>query len=102
MGLTGMVRTVFRVRQEGGPRLGHPFSRHQPAFDVITERLPATIQLAAFAFAISIIFSIPLGVISATQSNTPLDYLVTIVALIGQSVPSFWLGILLILLFGVT
>ena len=81
---------------------GYSFIRHQPAFDVITERLPATIELAAFAMVISIVFSIPLGVISATKSNTPVDYLVTIVALIGQSVPSFWLGILLILLFGVT
>ncbi|MBI5877264.1 MAG: ABC transporter permease [Chloroflexi bacterium] len=81
---------------------GYSFVRHQPAYQVITERLPATIQLSAFAMVISVLFSIPLGVISATRSNTLLDYLVTIVALIGQSVPSFWLGILLILFFGVT
>ena len=80
---------------------GYSFIRHQPAFEVITQRLPATIQLSAFALVISIVFSIPLGVISATRSNTLLDYFVTIVALVGQSVPSFWLGILLILLFGV-
>jgi len=80
---------------------GYSFIRHQPAFEVITQRLPATIQLSAFALVISIVFSIPLGVISATRSNTLLDYFVTIVALVGQSVPSFWLGILLILVFGV-
>jgi ABC-type dipeptide/oligopeptide/nickel transport system permease component len=68
---------------------------------VITQRLPATIQLSAFALVISIVFSIPLGVISATKPHTPIDYAVTLLALIGQSVPSFWLGILLILLFGV-
>jgi peptide/nickel transport system permease protein len=80
---------------------GYSFIRHQPAYEVITERLPATIELAAFAFVISIVFSIPLGVISATKPNTLLDYVVTVLALIGQSVPSFWFGILLILFFGV-
>jgi peptide/nickel transport system permease protein len=80
---------------------GYSFIRHQPAYEVITERLPATIQLAAFAFVISIVFSIPLGVISATKPNTLIDYVVTVLALIGQSVPSFWFGILLILFFGV-
>jgi len=80
---------------------GHSFIRHKPAYEVITERLPATIQLAAVAFVISIVFSIPLGVLSATKAQTPVDYLATVFALIGQSIPSFWLGILLILLFGV-
>jgi peptide/nickel transport system permease protein len=80
---------------------GYSFIRNQPAYEVITERLPATIQLAAFAFVISIVFSIPLGVISATKPNTLIDYVVTVLALIGQSVPSFWFGILLILFFGV-
>src|SRR5262249_19354060 len=50
---------------------------------------------------ISIVFSIPFGVISATRPNSLLDYGVTVMALVGQSIPSFWLGILLILLFGV-
>lgn len=80
---------------------GYSFIRHQPAYQIITERLPATIELATFALVISIVFSIPLGVISATKSNTLIDYIVTMVALVGQSVPSFWLGILLILFFGV-
>jgi peptide/nickel transport system permease protein len=80
---------------------GYSFIRHEPAYEVIIERLPATIQLAVFALVLSIVVSIPLGVISATKPNTPIDYLVTVIALIGQSVPSFWLGILLILFFGV-
>jgi len=79
---------------------GYSFIRHQPAYEVITERLPATIQLAAVAFFISLL-AIPLGVLSATRANTPIDYVVTVVALYGQSIPGFWLGILLILLFGV-
>jgi peptide/nickel transport system permease protein len=80
---------------------GYSFIRHQPAFDVIIDRLPATIQLSAFGLLLSIVVAIPLGVISATKPHTPIDYAVTLIALIGQSVPSFWLGILLILLFGV-
>jgi peptide/nickel transport system permease protein len=79
---------------------GYSFIRHKPAYEVITERLPATIQLASVAFFISLL-AIPLGVLSATRANTPIDYVVTVVALVGQSIPSFWLGILLILLFGV-
>ncbi len=80
---------------------GYSFIRHQPAYEVITERLPATLELAAFAFVLSLIVSIPLGVLSATRPNTPLDHAVTVLALAGQSIPSFWLGILFILLFGV-
>jgi peptide/nickel transport system permease protein len=79
----------------------YSFIRHKPAYEVITERLPATIQLAAVALVISVVFSIPLGVISATKPHTFIDYTVTVIALIGQSVPSFWLGILMILFFGV-
>ena len=80
---------------------GYSFIRHQPAYEVIIERLPATLQLAAFAFVLSLIVSIPLGVLSATRPHTLVDNAVTVAALIGQSIPSFWLGILLILFFGV-
>lgn len=80
---------------------GYSFIRHKPAYEVIVERLPATIQLGSFALVISILLPIPLGVISATKPHTIIDYIVTFIALIGQSVPSFWLGILLILFFGV-
>jgi peptide/nickel transport system permease protein len=80
---------------------GESFIRHKPAYEVIAERLPATIQLAAFAFVLSLVVSIPLGVLSATKAQTPIDHLVSVLALVGQSIPSFWLGILLILFFGV-
>jgi len=80
---------------------GYSFIRHQPAYEVIIEKLPATLQLAAFAFVLSLVVSIPLGVLSATRPKTSVDHAVTVLALAGQSIPSFWLGILLILLFGV-
>lgn len=80
---------------------GYSFIRHQPAFDVILDKLPATIRLASVAFVLSLLVSIPLGVMSAARPHSFVDRLATIVALAGQSIPSFWLGILLILLFGV-
>ncbi len=80
---------------------GYSFVRHQPAFQVIVEKLPATIRLASFAFVLSLVVSIPLGVISAVRPHSVVDRLATLLALTGQSIPSFWLGILLILLFGV-
>ena len=80
---------------------GYSFIRHQPAFSVIAERMPATIQLASVAFALSVAVSLPLGVLAAMRPGSPLDSFVTALALAGQSVPTFWLGILLILVFGV-
>jgi len=71
-----------------------------PATDLVLERLPATIQLAFFALLFATMVGIPLGVISALKHNTPLDYMGMAFTLLGQSLPSFWLGILLILIFG--
>jgi peptide/nickel transport system permease protein len=80
---------------------GYSFVRHQPAYEVITDKLPATIRLAAFAFVLSLLVSIPLGVLSAIRVHRPIDHIATVLALVGQSIPSFWLGTLLILVFGV-
>jgi peptide/nickel transport system permease protein len=80
---------------------GYSFIRHQPAYEVIIDKLPATIKLASFAFVLSLIVSIPLGVLSAIKPHRPLDNIATVLALMGQSIPSFWLGILLIMFFGV-
>jgi peptide/nickel transport system permease protein len=80
---------------------GESFIRHKPAYEVIVERLPATLQLASFAFVLSLVVSIPLGVLSARKAQTPVDHIASLLALVGQSIPSFWLGILLILFFGV-
>ena len=80
---------------------GYSFIRHQPAYEVIADKLPATLQLASFAFVLSLLVSIPLGVLSATRPNTTVDHAITALTLAGQSIPSFWLGILLILFFGV-
>ena len=73
----------------------------QPVMRLILERLPASVMLAGLALLISLVIGIPLGVLAAVRYRSWLDYSVRAVALIGQSVPVFWLGIVLIFLFSV-
>lgn len=76
--------------------------RHgEPAFNLVVERMPATFELAGAALLVALCLAIPAGIVSAVRRNTLLDYISTIVALLGQSMPTFWLGIMLILLFSV-
>ena len=76
--------------------------RHgEPAFDLVLERMPATFELSGAALALALCLSIPAGIISAVRRNSVLDYVSTVIALLGQSMPTFWLGIMLILLFSV-
>ena len=76
--------------------------RHgEPAMALVVERLPATFQLAGAAMLIALVIAIPAGIISAVRRNTLVDYFSTVVALLGQSMPTFWLGIMLILIFSV-
>jgi peptide/nickel transport system permease protein len=72
-----------------------------PIGEMIVERLPVTIQLSVMAIIIAIAIGIPAGVIAALKRGTPVDYGVSILGLTGLSVPSFWLGIMLILVFAV-
>ena len=76
--------------------------RHgEPAFHLVVERLPATFELSGAALLVALLLAIPAGVVSAVRRNTALDYVATVVALLGQSMPTFWLGIMLILVFSV-
>lgn len=76
--------------------------RHgEPAFSLVLERLPATFQLSGAALLVALVLAIPAGVLSAVRRNTLTDYVATVVALLGQSMPTFWLGIMLILVFSV-
>jgi peptide/nickel transport system permease protein len=75
--------------------------RGQPAMGIVLSRYPATLQLAFMALAFSVILATIFGVISAVKRYSALDNVVMFLALIGQSVPNFWLGIMLILLFAV-
>ena len=73
-----------------------------PAFDLYLQRLPASLLLAAVAMAISLILGIPIGILSAVRLNTWLDSFGKIFALLGLSLPSFWVGLMLILTLSVS
>ena len=81
--------------------LGDSVRIQRPVLDLVVEKLPVTLQLAAMAMAIALLIGITAGVISAVKKGTWLDYAANAFALWGLSTPNFWLGILLILLFAV-
>ncbi len=79
--------------------LGYSIYYSRPVIDPIMQRLPVTAYLVFSAFAFAIITAIPLGVISAKRRNKPVDHVSRIVSLIGVSTPSFWIGLMLIIIF---
>jgi ABC-type dipeptide/oligopeptide/nickel transport system permease component len=72
-----------------------------PALAVVTERLPATLELGLTSFGLAILIAIPIGLLSAVYRNTPLDHAAMGLALVGQSAPTFFIGILFILVISV-
>ena len=80
---------------------GNSMISGQPVTGLILERFPLTLSLALLGIVVSIIIAIPLGVISAVKRWSFWDYLGMLFSQIGMAVPSFWLGILLLLLFSV-
>jgi len=81
--------------------LGASLRTNQPVTSAIAERMPATVELAAAAMVFAIVLAIPLGIVAAVTAGTTVDHAATTVALIGISVPGFWLGPLLAILFSV-
>src|SRR6266545_1836217 len=77
--------------------------RHgQSSLPLIAARLPATFQLTVTAMVLAIALAVPLGVLAAANRGSPIDLMTMGVALLGQSVPNFWLAIMMILLFAVS
>ncbi|MEO3427467.1 ABC transporter permease [Pelagibius sp. CAU 1746] len=81
--------------------LGVSLRTSQPVLDLIGDKLPVTIQLAAMALFIAFAIGVPAGILSAVKKGTVIDYAANVVALSGLSIPNFWLGIMLILLVSV-
>jgi peptide/nickel transport system permease protein len=81
--------------------LGESIRIKRPVRDLVVEKLPVTGELAFFALVIALTIGVPAGIIAAVRHNTAVDYGATMAALWGLSIPNFWLGILLILLFSV-
>ena len=80
---------------------GNSFAAKVPALQLVGERLPATIKLALAALLVVNIVAIPVGVISAIRRYSLTDNIATFMALIGQAMPLYWLGIMLIIIFGI-
>ncbi|HIM79093.1 MAG TPA: ABC transporter permease [Dehalococcoidia bacterium] len=80
---------------------GESVREGRPVTAVVIERAPATLLLGAVAFSISLLVGVPLGILSAVKRGTMMDTFGKVVALIGQSAPPFWLGIMLMFLFAV-
>src|SRR5262249_61410591 len=74
---------------------------HRPAFEVFLARVPAPLQLTTAAVVFSVLLGVPLGVLAATRPNSLWDRLGRTGAVIGQSMPVFWVGLLFILVFTV-
>ena len=79
---------------------GTSLTAKRSALELIMERLPYTLKLTATSLAMSLIIGIPIGVVSAVKQYTPIDHISMAVALFWLSMPGFWLGLMLMLLFG--
>jgi peptide/nickel transport system permease protein len=77
--------------------LGKSYRYDLPAWQIIKPLVPVTIELAILATIISVLLGVPTGVISAVRQDSPLDYVLRVVSLAGLSMPSFWLGMVIIL-----
>ena len=96
------VRYLYWIKGVLHGDLGESLRMQKPVRELILEKLPVTIELAAFAIVIALLIGVPMGILSAVKRNTAWDYGANAVALWGLSTPNFWLGIMLILLFSVT
>ncbi len=102
--LYGLDQPIWRqylnfLRDAAQGDLGDSLRYKEPAFGLVLEKLPATIQLALFALSLTIVIGIPLGVWAGARANSVADWVISLLTFVGISIPAFWLGILLILTF---
>jgi peptide/nickel transport system permease protein len=95
------LQYVNYVLQAARGNFGQSFSFRQPALEVVLNRLPATVELALAATALALLVAIPAGILAALKRGTGFDHGLMGLVLLGQSVPTFWLGMMLILLISV-
>ena len=82
--------------------LGNSYFFQTRVSTLIAERMPVTLTLGLTGLSIALLVSLPMGILAAVRENTGFDRAVQMIALIGQAMPSFWLGLLLMILFGLT
>jgi peptide/nickel transport system permease protein len=90
---------LFQVLQGD---FGKSLQYNRPALPLLLERLPATLQLAFAALALQLAVGVPLGVIAALKRGTWIDNVIRVFGVVGHAVPTFWLGLIMIILFAVT
>src|SRR5690606_15734903 len=81
--------------------LGQSFRYREPALDLVLDRLPATLELAVASMILATLIAIPIGVIAAVRRGSWIDTVTRWFATVGQSTPTFWLGLILIMIFAV-
>ena len=81
--------------------LGESYKSGKPVWNTMLERIPNTLKLTGATILLTIVLCVPLGVVSAVNQNRFIDYLIRFISFFGVSMPSFWVGFLLMLLFGV-
>jgi peptide/nickel transport system permease protein len=91
------VQYVEWVRQILTGNLGKSYRYDLPAWEIIRPLIPVTLELAVLSLIVSVVLGVPLGVISAVRQDTTLDYALRVFSLAGLSMPSFWLGMVIIL-----
>jgi peptide/nickel transport system permease protein len=97
-----LVTQFFRfVTNAARGDFGNSFFHREPAFRLVTERMPTTLALTCLAVVLAIAVAVPVGVYSAVRRNTLVDHAATVIVFLGQSMPVFWIGIMLMLLFAV-
>jgi ABC-type dipeptide/oligopeptide/nickel transport system permease component len=103
LGLTDSLPTQFFrfVTSAARGDFGNSFFHREPAFRLVMERMPTTLALTSLAVVLAVAVAVPVGVVSAVRRNTLLDHVATVVVFLGQSMPVFWIGIMLMLLFAV-
>jgi peptide/nickel transport system permease protein len=96
-----MVQYFDFARRAAVGNFGDSYIIKKPAIDLVFERVPATLQLALAGMGIGILIAIPVGIISAYRPYSLIDNIATIIAVAGQAMPIYWLGLMLILLLSV-
>jgi ABC-type dipeptide/oligopeptide/nickel transport system permease component len=81
---------------------GQSFFHRSPALPLVLERIPTTLLLTVLALGFAVLIAVPAGILTAVKRYSWLDHLATVMVLLGQSMPVFWTGIMLMLLFAVT
>jgi peptide/nickel transport system permease protein len=89
------------LRNTASGDFGQSFYHRTPALELVLERTPTTLVLTILAMGIAVLISLPVGIFSAMRRNSAVDQAATVAVFLGQSMPVFWTGIMLILLFAV-